>query len=89
MEKKLIIFIIILFILVIFFFPRYCGNWGTAAPNSGAVYQDCTCIGIKHIPFQGQGGGRIICYGIPISYECYEIKWSEENGLYKEIVPCE
>ncbi len=81
--------IVILVALVTFFFPRDCGNWGTAV-HPDAKYKDCTCIGIKYSsPLIG--GGYITCFGIPTSYSCYYYKLEETPGAKPERVdiPCE
>jgi hypothetical protein len=69
-------------VIALFFYPKECGNWGTAIhPN--AKYKDCTCIGIKYSP-PLVGGAPITCYGIPTSYSCYYYKEAQ-----KIEIPCE
>lgn len=91
MNKKYVclLVIILLVALVAFFFPKECGNWGTAI-HPDAKYKDCTCIGIKHSPHLG-GGGYITCFGIPTACSCYYYESGSEKspGAKKVDIPCE
>lgn len=83
------IWIIIIIALVIFFFPKECGNWGTAI-HPDAKYKDCTCVGIKYSP-PLVGGAYITCFGVPASYSCYYYQGNAAEGNYtveKIEIPC-
>ncbi|NIO44742.1 MAG: hypothetical protein GTN36_04275 [Candidatus Aenigmarchaeota archaeon] len=77
---------IVIIVLILFFYPKNCGNWGTAIdPN--LTYKECTCFGIKYSePLLG--GGYIDCFGIPISYSCYK-QFPSETGLQRIDIPCD
>ena len=81
-RKRLIILIIILIALAVFFFPKHCGNWGTAI-HPDVKYQECTCLGVTYRE-AAIGGGSIQCYGIPLSYYC----WHYDSAGEKETIPC-
>ena len=84
--KKLYYIIIAIAVLVVFFFPKACGNHGTAVDPS-AVYKDCTCIGLIYYP-EVPGGSDTTCFGVPTSYECYYYTSSKE-GPGRIPVSCE
>jgi hypothetical protein len=92
MERKLLLILVIVVLLVLaaVFYPKHCGNWGTAI--GGAEYMDCDCIGLKvNEPLFGPrmiGGGSISCYGIPTSYSCYKNEFGDEK-IQKIDIPCE
>jgi len=71
--------------LVVFFYPKECGS---VAYSPGYTYQDCTCIGIKIGSWQGSwsgavpaGGGRMNCWGIVTSRNCYENRFEEGKNF--------
>jgi len=83
----------IIIILILFFYPKYCGNWGTAI-HPDARYKDCTCIGLKTSGLLGAiraGGDYLYCWGTPISYSCYYYEGKEIQGIWKVekvYIPC-
>ena len=89
-DKRLWIGIIVL-VLVVFFYPKYCGNWTTTAPNTGSNYHDCTCLGIRigEGSLGPAGGSDVYCLGIIISRSCYENIRDEEKGEYRYYRPCQ
>lgn len=75
---------------MIFFYPKYCGNWATTAPNMGYTYHDCTCVGLKMSAHPGIiGGDTVNCWGIIVSRSCYENRFTEEQGGFRYYKPCE
>jgi len=87
--RKNWLIIVVLIILILIFYPKHCGNWGTAI-SPDATYKDCTCIGIKYSsPILG--GAYITCFGIPTSYSCYYYTKEPVPGaeLQKIEVPCD
>lgn len=98
MDKKiLIIGVIIAVFLAIFFYPKNCGNWGTATYSNersnqigpDLIYKECTCMGFKYTS-HGGGGGKINCFGIPTSYSCYYLLsgTEEEPGSKRVDIEC-
>jgi len=89
-KRKYWLIIVGLIILLLIFYPRHCGNWGTAI-DPGARYKDCVCVGIKYSP-PLVGGGGITCFGVPVSYSCYsyERKGTDESWVPEKIeIPCD
>ncbi len=85
MERKAVVVGILLGLLV-FFFPKPCGRWGTSS-DPKAVYMECECLGLKYRePLIG--GGKISCFGLPLSHQCYHYAQTEE-GIEKVSVPCD
>jgi len=91
MKKKFYWIIgIVIVILILFFYPKECGNWGTAI-HPDAKYKDCTCIGINYSP-SVLGGASITCFGVPVSYSCYYYEGKEIEGEWKVEkieIPCD
>jgi hypothetical protein len=79
-------FVIIgIIILILFFYPKNCGNWGTAI-HPDAKYKDCSCIGFKtsgYFNVVTAGGDYLYCWGIPLSYSCYYYEGKEVQGVWK------
>lgn len=88
----LILILSIIIALVVIFFPKHCGNWGTAI-HPDTKYQDCTCFGIKTsgYPLKGItiGGDYLYCWGISTSYSCYKRTFNETGGIEEIDIPCE
>ena len=88
--KKYWFVILVIIILILFFYPKHCGNWGTAI-HPDAKYKDCLCIGIKYSPSVA-GGASITCFGISVSYSCYYYEGKEIQGTWKVEkidIPCD
>jgi hypothetical protein len=83
--RKYWLVILGIIVLILFFYPKSCGNWGTAI-HPDARYKDCTCIGLKTSGMSGAirvGGDYLYCWGIPISYSCYYYEGKEIQGTWK------
>jgi hypothetical protein len=93
--RKYWFLILAIIILILFFYPKYCGNWGTAI-HPDAKYKDCTCIGVKTngYPWEGirAGGGYLYCWGVQTSYSCYYYEGKDVQGVWKVEkieIPCD